>query len=201
MTQIQIEQELTIIKNMIEKTRRESAESGYLFIIPGILVILTIILMSHLNDLNLGHLERPIFITLLGLIVGTSVWIGIHEGRKTRVQTYAKTIFAHLWIAVGVVSLLTGFLLPLLNVFPWSLQPIVPFFALGIGIYLTGVIYELRAIQWCGLVWWLGAFMLAFVTGPKRIVFIILIFALGYILPGIILSRQAKNRSQIHESR
>jgi len=201
MTQIQLEQDLSIIKNMIEKTRRETAESGYLFIIPGILCILTVISMSLLNDFGLSHLARPIFLSLIGFIVLSSLLIGTHEGRKVRVQTYAKTIFAQVWIAVGVVCLLTGFLLPLLNVFPWSLQPIVPFFVLGIGIYLTGVIYEIRAIQWCGLVWWIGSFILPFVTGPMRVFLIVSIFTLGYILPGIILGRQSKNRSQTHESR
>jgi hypothetical protein len=201
MTQIQLEQDLSIIKNMIEKTRRETAESGYLFIIPGILCILTVLIMSRLEAFALSHLARPIFLGLLGLIAATSAWIGIREGRKTRVQTYAKTIFAHLWIAVGVVCLIVGVLLPLLNVFPWSSQPVISFFVLGIGIYLTGVIYEIPGIKWCGVVWWLGAFILAFVTGPKRIALIIAIIVLGYILPGILLARQSKHRSQTDESR
>jgi len=37
MKQDQIKREIAIIKDMIEKTRKETAESGLLFIIPGIL--------------------------------------------------------------------------------------------------------------------------------------------------------------------
>ena len=55
MNQAQVQQDISIIKEMIEKTRRETAESGFLFIIPGILCVLTVIIMSILERLNLRY--------------------------------------------------------------------------------------------------------------------------------------------------
>ena len=200
MNQGQVQQDISIIKEMIEKTRCETAESGYLFIIPGILCILTVIIMSLLNKSNLNHLSLPIFFSLLLLIVASSVFIGVKEGKKERVQTYTKRLFAHIWIACGLVCFITGFVLPFMNVYSWFFLSVIPFFVLGIGIYMTGVIYEIKSIQWCGLVWWIGAFLLAFVKSPWRIFIIITTFTLGYILPGLILSKQYKNRSRANES-
>jgi hypothetical protein len=200
MKQNQIQQEITIIKDMIEKTRRETAESGLLFIIPGILCILTIFLMALLEMYQLNHLFLPALLTAMAVIVITSAVIGIKEGKKERIETYAKSIFAHVWIACGICCLITGLIFPISKIYPWHFVSIIPLLFIGIAFYITGVIYKIRIIQWSALLWWFGASLLAFVEGSYRPFILIIIFLFGYILPGIILNKQYKSRSITHEA-
>jgi hypothetical protein len=200
MNQNQIQQEIVIIKDMIEKTRRETAESGLLFIIPGILCILTIFMITVLEMYQMNNLVLPALLTAMAVIAVVSAAIGIKEGKKERIETYAKSIFAHVWIACGICCLITGFIFPISNIYPWHFVSIIPLLFIGIGFYITGVVYKIRLIQWSALLWWVGASFLAFVEGSYRPFILITIFLFGYILPGIILNKQYKNRRIVHEA-
>ena len=65
----QIQQEISIIKSMIEKTRREAAENGHLFIAIGILAIINTLAIGILNTYSLNHLVLPVLITQMAATV------------------------------------------------------------------------------------------------------------------------------------
>ncbi|MBN2008317.1 hypothetical protein JW960_03105 [candidate division KSB1 bacterium] len=198
MTQQDISNELAIIKGMIEKTRRETIESGELFIAIGLQWIIFGIGFFLLGRFQLAQFIWPGMI--VGLIVTfiISLILGIRGEKKEKVKTYSRTIYAHLWMSVGAVCILVGFVFPLLNVFDFQLMPIIVWLVLGIGFYMTGVIFELRLIQWCSLIWWIVAILMVFVPGMGRFYLTMVSLLIGYVLPGLILNYQSKQRSRHH---
>jgi hypothetical protein len=190
MDDMQFSRELATIKTMIERTRRETFVSGYLFIIPGILWIIAILIMGLLELTNLNNFEKPVGLATAAVLILSSLFLGFREGRSERVKSYATRLFVQIWSACGITAILSGILLPLLNVHP----SFGPFFIIGIGFYMTGAIYELPLVQWCGCFWWIGACLFAFIPGPYRLVLWIALILLGYVLPGILLNRQYRKK-------
>jgi hypothetical protein len=196
MTQKDITNELTIIKNMIEKTRRETIESGTLFIAIGVQWVLFGLGFYFLGRFQLGHLIWPAMMVGLVLTLVISVILGKHQEKLVKVKSYSKVLYANVWLSVGATGILVGFLFPWLHVYDFELVPIIIWPVLGIGFYMTGVIFELRLIQWTSLIWWIAAIAMAFMPGMARFYLTMGSMLLGYILPGFILNHQYKKRSQ-----
>ncbi len=188
----QVQQDISIIKEMIEKTRRETAESGHFFIFIGILSIL-IIPLIHFMGLQW---EFPILIgmTVIGGVIGFMT-IG-RQGKKEKVRTYAQEIFGYLWAACGFICIMILFVFPFLNVIPATAAPVLIYLILGIGLFTTGAIYDLKFITLCSLAWWIGALLISFVElASIHTLIAVLTISIGFVLPGIIFNRKYKNRS------
>ena len=196
MDQSQVQQEISIVKEMIEKTRRETAESGYFFIFIGIIASICPVGISLLEEYNLNNMVLPalIILTIISGIIGYLVVS--REERNEKVKSYPKTVFYQLWFACGMTMLMMVFLFPFLKAYPWSAVPVLVSLVCGIGLYLTGVIYELRFIQWFSMPWWAGACLMAIAEqGMPRAYIMSAIIIVGWVLPGLILNKQYKNRS------
>lgn len=196
----QIQQEISIIKSMIEKTRREAAESGHFFIAIGIFSAVTTFAIGLLEFYNLNHLVLP---TLIIAVIACGV-IGYltvtMKEKKEKVKSYPKAIFYNMMFACGIPALMIIFLFPLLKVYPWNLVPPLLSLIMGIVIFSAGVIFELRYIQWCSIAWWAGACIMALTQSQFRFLIMIVIIIFGWLLPGFILNKQYKNRINKNES-
>jgi hypothetical protein len=196
MEQSQIRQEISIVKEMIEKTRRETAESGYFFIFIGIICSISPVVIGMLEQYNLNNMVLPALI-ILTIISGVIGYLVIsREERNEKVKSYPKTVFYQLWFACGMTMLIMVFLFPFLKSYPWPAVPILVSLVCGIGLYLTGVIYELRFIQWFSTAWRAGACLMAVTEqGMPRAYIMSAIIIVGWVLPGLILNKQYKKRS------
>lgn len=201
MNPIQVQEELSIIKQMIEKTRRETAESGHFLIFVGISSIFFTLFLAAMNKIfHLGYLSIAILAVALIINGVIGYFTTVKEAKKEHVTTYPKIILGHVWGAIGLPALMAVFVLPFLKVYPFSALPVVCAMLMGIPIYITGAIYELPFIKWCSLAWWGGALGMAFVRGMPRAFIMVAVIFLGWILPGLIMNRRYKNRSKDHES-
>ena len=182
---------------MIEKTRRETAESGHLFIFIGVFSFIATFVIGMLEEYQLYHLVLPILIITL-LISGIIGYFTVSkEGKIEKVKTYSKTIYLNMWYACGIPGILIMFLFPLTNVYPYYLVPIFASLIMGIAIFLTGVVFEIRSIKCCGLIWWAGACFLAYAEkGMPRVIIMMGLILIGWIMPGFILNNIYKNRSK-----
>ncbi len=120
MNQNQLQQEISIIRKMIEKTRKETAESGHLFIFMGIAAALFVLIVSMLELYQLNHLVIPamIVLTVINGIVGYLVVSGPVQAEK--VKSYPKTMVLWLWVVCGFTLLMITFLFPFLKVYTFS---------------------------------------------------------------------------------
>ncbi|MCK5148041.1 hypothetical protein KAR48_14890 [bacterium] len=193
MTDQQIQQDLTLIKQMIEKTRRDTAQSGYFFIFIGIISLLGTVAIAILENLDLKQWTTPtlILMTVANAVIGYR--IGARESQK--VKTYAKIVFWHVWMACGFTALLIVFFFPAVHLYPMTAVPILVSMLMGIGLYVTGILLELRFMQWSSAAWWIGACLMAVIKGPYQTVIMVAVILLGWILPGYILNKQYRRRS------
>lgn len=196
----QIQQEISIIKNMIEKTKRQTAESGHLFIFMGIAAVVFVLVISMLELYHLHQWVLPamISLTILNGILGFLV-VGKAQ-RKEKVTTYPRTIVLSLWMICSVNLLMLTFLFPFLKVYQFHALPVLVSLMLGLGVFMTGIIYEMRFLQWFSSAWWIGACLMALIESKFRFLIMIAAIIIGWIIPGLILNKQYKNRSKEHES-
>ena len=199
MDNVQMQQEISIIREMIEKTKKETAESGQFFIWTGILSIVFVYAISFFESHGLSQYFWPILIAMV-LINGTIGYLTFSKiEKREKVKTYAKSIYLRLWFASGMTSLLVVFLFPHLHVFSIGATPILVSLIMGIAIYTTGVIFDSRLIRRFSLVWWAGAISMG-VWQEWTTYIMMLVMFVGFVVPGLILNREYKNRSRNHES-
>jgi len=200
MTQNQINQEISIIKEMIDKTRQETAESGHMFIFMGIAAALFVLIISLLEIYRIDHLVIPamIILTVINGFIGYLV-VG-KPVQKEKVQAYPKTVVLSLWVVCSVTLLMIAFLFPFLKVYPFSAVATLASLILGVTIFMTGVIYEMRFVIWYSLAWWVSAILMAIIDSPYRFLIMISAILIGWILPGFIMNKKYKNRSMKNEA-
>ena len=194
----QIKQEISIIKSMIEKTRKETAESGHLFIFMGLAAAIFVLVISLLEIYKLSHLVLPAMIVLT-IINGFIGYLVVSKASK-KVKSYPKTVVTSLWAICGMTLLMMTFLFPFLKVYPFSALGTLVSMVLGIAVFMTGVIYEMSFIIWFSLAWWLGAVLMALIESEFRFLIMIAMIIIGWIFPGIILNKRFKNGSKNHEA-
>ena len=193
----QMQQEILTIKEMIEKTRNTTAESGNLFIYIGINSALTTFIIGILEIYNLNQFVMPIVIILTVVNAFIGYIIAAKEDKNKKVKTYLKTIFWHILMACGFAAVLIVFLFPFLELYPFHAVPVLISLVMGIALFITGTIFESKYIQWSSSVWWIGACILALIEGPYRFLIMVAIIFIGWIIPGYILNKQYKKRSTI----
>jgi hypothetical protein len=194
----QIQQEISIIKSMIEKTRKETAESGHLFIFMGIASAFFVLVISLLELYRLNRLVLPamIVLTVINGIIGYLVVAKATE----KVKSYSKVVVTSLWLICGLTLLMMTFLFPFLKVYSFSALGTLVSMILGIAVFMTGIIYEMRFILWFSIAWWVGALLMALIEGEFRFLIMIATILVGWIFPGIILNKRFKNGSKNNEA-
>ena len=190
----QFQEEVATIRKMIERTRRETFESGYLFIITGTIWLLAVIIMATLELTGHARLVQQWGWIAFAILALVSLSIGVWEGRKVQAQTYTRTLFSHLWGACGIVIVLITFAVPHMNAY----TPVTALMIIGIGFYVTGAIFEMPLVQGSGVLWWIGMCALGFVEGNMRLPIWIALISLGFILPGIVMNRQFRKQGNGH---
>ena len=196
----QVEHDIRIIREMIDRTRRETADTGPYLMAIGVFSLIMMLVMAFLPKWGMPHLTLPaLFIMFFGNgIIGFLI---VRRWEKNeRVESYAKTIFLNMWLACGIVTPIIIFLFPLTGVYSYRLVPVICMLIMGIGFFVTGTVYELRYFWIFSLMWWGGACLMAYTDGMFRLVIMSVVILAGFILPGYLLNRVYSTRSVSHEA-
>jgi hypothetical protein len=188
----QLEQDISIIKEMIDKTRRKAADSGHMFVYMGLVSALLTIVIGVLEIFHLGQYVLPTSIAMAVI----NAFIGYRIAAKSTngdVNSYPKTLFWHIWMACGFAAVMIVFLFPFLNLYSYKAASVLVCLVMGIAVFISGSIFELKFVQWCGLIWWIGAFLLAITQGPLSIGVMVAIIVFGWIVPGSHLNKHYKS--------
>jgi hypothetical protein len=194
MNEQEAREEIRIIRSMIDKTRRATAESAAIFIVWGILISVALIGSFVLGHFKLYQWEWLNWggITVIGWIY--SVVYGIKRGRTASVRTYAQNAGRHLYFACGAGFLLVGLVFPAIGAYSYDAITILISAVTGILFFVMGGIFEWPFLKAIGLGWWLGSVgMSALRPGLRTLVYTILFIA-GYLIPVLIL--QAKHNRE-----
>jgi hypothetical protein len=187
--------DLRLIREMLEKTRRATAESGTLFIFWGIWLILALV-----GNYTLVYLHRYGWIWVNWAFFGFGGWVvsavyHIRRGRARLPRTYAQTASAYVSIACSVGFALAAFVFPALKVYSYGVISVIIALVSGILLMALSGIYQLPLLLGAGILWWIGAVVMAFIPDDWRGLVFIPLLVLGYLVPGFIFrSRFRRNR-------
>jgi hypothetical protein len=198
-----IQREISIIKNMIEKTKKDAAESGSLYLFIGVACIIYVLVVTILEELHFFPWVLPAMISMSVLFAIMAYRLVAREVRKEMVMTWPKKINRTILFVCSMTMILTGLVFPLTNVYPWPLSPVFAALLFGIMLFASGALYDLNFFYWSGLVSWAGAVIMAYTlssTFPVRAIVMIVILICGFIVPAVILNKKYKNRSHEDES-
>jgi hypothetical protein len=195
MNATQLQQEISIIKEMIDKTRTTTAESGHLLVYMGIFSAIATIVIGVFGIYGMNDYIMPavIILAVVNGIIGYR--IAAKNNGSGKVSTYPKTLFWNILMVCGFTAVLIVFLFPFLGLYPFHAIPVLTSLVMGIAIFSTGAIFELKFIQWTSLAWWIGACIMAIVESPFKLVTMVLIIIIGWIVPGLYLNKLYKERS------
>jgi hypothetical protein len=196
MNEMQAKDEIRLISEMIERTRKITAGSWMFFLVWGIVVILGVVGMYALV-----FIEKFSWIWLNWIVfVGIGVVFSIVYGRKYEkiegARTYPYIATAHVCFTCGMAFILVGFIFPLLKLYSWGLIAILISLVAGILAFSLGGIYEWNLLKWCGVIWWAGAIGMVFIHENYRALFFIPLILIGYIMPALVLRSMYKKQSE-----
>ena len=185
-------EELHIINEMLARTRRRTAVAGHFFIAWGIVVLLATGIMWVLH-----HLEQYQYIWVNWLVAmavgsGYSAWKGLRLEKKADVFTYSDKAVSATWIALCIAFFLVNLIVPLID---HSFEPLLLVNAVlaGCGLFITGILLEIKRFIGYAIVWWAGGIAMAFLDLPNVLGLFMMIIVVGALWPGFYLIRLVKS--------
>ena len=197
MNDLQAKDEIRLIQEMIERTKKITAGSWMFFLVWGIVVILGIGGMYALVSIEKFRWIWLNWIVFVGIGVIFSIVYGKKLEKLEGARTYANITTGHVCFACGMAFALVGFIFPLLNLYSWGLIPVLISTVAGILVFTLGGIFEWNLLKWCGVTWWLGAVGMIFLHENYRALLVIPLLLIGYIMPALVLrSMYQKQRDE-----
>ena len=191
--QNEVNDNLNVIKSMIEKTKTDVSKSGTIFILWGWLVIVASILTYYFVYMEWFEKIGYIWFILMGLGAVGTVFLVRKQIKQERVQTYSSLALSHLWFASGISFFIIAWLgLPLKVVSFESLNIIIAVIA-GVGLFTTGGILDWNMFRISGVIWWVTAIIMMFVPWHLHTLIFAIAIIPGYLIPGYALNKKYKN--------
>jgi len=197
MNQDQIQNEISTIKNLIEKTRAEAADSGLMFSFIGIGCIVFVVIMMVIQYFQI-NIVLPAMISLTILFGLLGILIVDRKEKKEKLKSYPKTIAHIIIVGCCLPGILIGIIFPLTGVYPFYLSPIFMAVLFGIMQFSVSFVYDFKYLLWAGVASWAGACIMAYFPGWTTGFTMIGILVIGFVIPGILLNNQHKNRITNH---
>jgi len=197
MNDLQAKDEIRLIQEMIERTKKITAGSWMFFLVWGIVVILAIGGMYALVSIEEFSWIWLNWVVFVGIGVVFSIVYGKKLEKLEGARTYANIATDHVCFACGIAFILVSFIFPLLKLYSWGLIPVLISMVAGILVFTLGGIFEWNLLKWCGVIWWLGAVGLIFIHENYRALLVIPLLFIGYIMPALVLrSMYQKQRDE-----
>ncbi len=187
------ELELSLIKKMMEDSRRLNIDNGIHYIFWGILVTVALLINYSMLLLKVsGNYIGLVWFILM--ITGAFIdgIIGRRQSKSSKVTTFTSRIMGSLWFASGIAMFMFGFLGTISKAYnPVFICPIIST-SLGISYFTSGAIQQIKWLQNISFGWWVGsAIMFIFPSVHTLLIFAIMMISFQ-VIPGLILNKKSK---------
>ncbi|HQY19533.1 MAG TPA: hypothetical protein PLD63_08780 [Ignavibacteria bacterium] len=189
----QAELELSLIKKMMEDTRKMNIDNGIHYIFWGVLVAVALFINYLFLKLNF----YPKYVGLVWMVLMVSgavadIFIAKYQSKRSSVSTYAGRLMSSLWLASGVAMFIYGFIGPLSGAYnSIFICPIIAT-SLGISYFTSGSIQQLGWLRSVSFGWWAGAIVMFIFPGIHTLLVFAVMIILLQIVPGILLNIKSK---------
>jgi len=189
----EIEKELEIIQQMIQNTKKRAMDSGNILIMWGLLFIVAMIFMQILqNTISTKRLTIYFWVfPVVGLIL--TLILKSKKREKKKLKTYADKIVGAIWLACGfsLATIKIVFIVSSHNI-EFIFTASIFFVIIGIGMIISGYVYQWSILKLVGLFWWLGAILIQLLPQNYLPMVFLNQLGLGLIVPGLIANHLNK---------
>ncbi|MBC8345472.1 MAG: hypothetical protein ISR82_08570 [Candidatus Marinimicrobia bacterium] len=188
-----MEEQIKIIRDILEKTRRNVADNGKYFIMWGWLT-----LAASIGQYGLIYFEMFEWIGIMWAVLMTSGAIvsGVIAKKsytKSGVIGYADHTIGSLWMACGLSIFLLAFVgMPLGAISIQALNPII-MTIIWIGVFVTSRVIAWKPLQWSAFLWLAGAFICMMIHWHYHGLITAVILIPGYLIPGYAMRKKFKS--------
>lgn len=185
--------ELSVIRKIMEDSRRVNIDNGIHYIFWGILITAALLInYAMLLTKTADQYTGVMWLVLMALGGITDAVIGKKQQVKRKVETFAGKILASLWFASGIAMFTFGFIGTMTKAYnPIFVCPIIST-ALGISYFTSGAIQQIKWLQNIALGWWAGGILLFIFPSIHTLLVFALMLILFQLIPGIILNKKSK---------
>ena len=199
MTEIDAQQELAFIKKVMNDSRKILIDDGKGFIFWGILVTIGL-LVTYLSVAGKWTVSLVWFwpaLVAIGWIY--TIVTEIRREKRSKTSTFAGKVLGGLWLAVGISATILGFAGSISGAYHGVfISPLISI-VLGIGYFLSGILYGKSWLSLLSIGWWVGAIVMFFMQNLEVILVMIGMMIILQIIPGIILFKVFKSEKRATE--
>lgn len=182
------EESLHVIQEMINQAKLKMNETGFHFLLWGVLVI-SASLTQYFMIKN-GYAQNSNFVWLIMGCVGAPIAI-VYESKRSKKQSSSSRldrIYGLLWLGFGITLILTIFISISYKISPVAFILVM----IGLVTFMSSMIYRFLPLLIGSIIFWLCAGLCPFFTFTEQLIVNSCAILLGYIVPGIILWKKNK---------
>ncbi|MCK5332040.1 MAG: hypothetical protein KAK01_11565 [Candidatus Marinimicrobia bacterium] len=197
MDKVKIQEDLAIIKQIMQESRQSVTNIGINLVVWGGIVIICLLFTYY----SMTH-ETIISEALIWGIGFSLAWafelrLYIKNKKKNHDSTFSGNILSRLWLTILISMMIIGIFGELSGAISGGAGSGVIAVLLAIGYIVTGTIMNSGWVKLLGIGWWLGSILIFYTTVIQSIlIWVVLMIALQFI-PGVVLFVQEKKKSLI----
>ncbi|HWA05476.1 MAG TPA: hypothetical protein VG961_02930 [Ignavibacteria bacterium] len=187
------EEEISVIKQLMEDSRKAVVENGWHYIYWGSIVTAAIIVNYLMIVYNVSMYAQGML--WFFSMPGAAIIEGIIERKlkkHEKVKTFAGKLINSLWTGAGVCMFILGFAGSLSGAY--SAVTIFPLISivLGAAYFISGVIQQVKWLSALSVFWWSGAVVLLLLPGMHSMLIFAGMLVCFQIVPGVLLFINSK---------
>ena len=187
------EDEISVIKQLMDDSRKAVVENGWHYIYWGSIVT-AVIIVNYLMVVYNGSKYAQGMLWFFSM-PGAAIVEGIIERKKekhTKVKTFAGRLINSLWTGAGVCMFILGFAGSISG--SYSAVTIFPLISivLGSAYLISGVIQQVKWLSAISVFWWGGAVVLLLIPGMHSMLIFAGMLVCFQIVPGALLYVKSK---------
>lgn len=187
------EESMEVIRQMISMSRRKFGESGFHFLLWGVLVIAAALVQYFLIMQGFGPESNWVWVAMPIIGVPVAVVYEMRRQRREQVKTKFDNIYAALWQGFGIALLLIIPVSLIMQVNP------IPFLLILIGLatFVSGAIVRFVPLKVGAVVFWIAAVLSLQLKDADLLLAYSAAVFLGYVVPGLLLRKRFKAESGV----
>lgn len=190
------QEELALIRRLMEESQRVIGDHAWPFIVWGLLITVALVLTYGVValgwPLGLGW--------VWGLPMGAgwvlSVWLGWRGRARTPAHTAAGQILAGIWIGFGIAMTLLFFAGYFGGALPGRSIGGVAAMALGAAYFASGFVPGQSGLRQLAVGWWAGGLVMLLVPGTYTILLMAGLMVALQVVPGVVMYHRARGELQ-----
>jgi hypothetical protein len=185
---------LALIESMINTAKNRFSENGHLYLLWGWTVLVCSIAHFVMIQLQVTFIKDPGMVWMLTWIAAIYQMVFLSKKKKQRkVKTYTDEIGIYVWMAFGVMMLISLFLMAKNNM--WDKTYPVFLTLYGMPTFLSGVVLRFKPLRIGGIICWILAIASAFVSTDYQLLLLAAAVIAAWITPGYLLRAKYKTQT------